>query len=87
MKWNFAIAVFLVALCGCIVGKKFVAGGPNFSPEALAFLNMKDTTRVDVLSTLGLPSWESTNSRVILYLSSTATHVQGWPCPDYVDSV
>ena len=78
MKWNYAIAVLLVALCGCIVGKKHVVTGANLSPEALAFLNLKDATRSEVLSTLGPPSYESTNSQVLLYFSSTATHVHGF---------
>lgn len=81
MKWVFAIAGLLVVLCGCAIPSaipsKVTLRGPNLSSESLNFLNIKDTTRNEVISTLGIPTWESTNSLVLLYVSTTATHWSG----------
>jgi outer membrane protein assembly factor BamE (lipoprotein component of BamABCDE complex) len=79
MKRSFAAAILLVFLSGCIFPNREVARqGQVYPRETLAFLDMKGTTRDEVISTLGTPFFESRNSRVLLYLSETAVHWTGF---------
>ena len=66
-----AVAV-LLALTGCLFpeGRKVVSGH-EYKKEALAFLDERGVTREETVATLGLPSWESQSSRVLLYLWET----------------
>ena len=47
-------------------GRK-VNSGHEYSKEAIAFLDSRGVTRAETIANLGLPSWESTSSRVLLY--------------------
>ena len=75
---NFVITCLLVLLSSCVFSDRTdVLRGQVYSPETLAFLNMKGATRNEVISTLGTPVWESKNSQVLLYVSETALHWTG----------
>ncbi|HTQ51829.1 MAG TPA: hypothetical protein VMJ12_14050 [Candidatus Acidoferrales bacterium] len=76
---NLAVALWLVLLSGCAIPNRTdVFQGQVYSKGALAFLDIKGTTRAEVISTLGTPAWESKNSRVLLYVSETALHWTGF---------
>jgi hypothetical protein len=62
---------------GCIAlgvptGKETVSG-PNHSNEALAFLDLPGTTREEALSSLGPPTLEFHDSRVLAYVCQSGT--------------
>jgi len=80
-------ALALVLLAGCVYPHKVYLSGPILSADAIAFLDLKDTDRTETLATLGQPVWESTHSRVLLYLSQTAIHWTGEAIgPDFTDN-
>jgi len=59
----------LIGATGCLVplGHKTTLGHRH-SAEALALLDLPDTTRDDVLAELGPPLWESHELRILFYL-------------------
>jgi hypothetical protein len=70
-------------LGGCIVFPtgRAVVSGSDYPHEAIAFLDLPDASREETIATLGPPSWESTNSRVLLYLYETAINWHTEPIP------
>jgi hypothetical protein len=62
----------LPLFAGCLFpeGRKVVSGH-EYKKEALSFLDDAGATRDEAVATLGLPSWESKSSRVLLYLWET----------------
>jgi len=62
---------------GCIaVGVptgKVTVSGPNYSDEALAFLELPGTTRGEAISSLGPPTLEFHDSRVLAYVCQSGT--------------
>ena len=73
MRSKSSFCLLLLFLTGCITpnGTKVVEG-VKFPREAVAFLDFPDATREETIATLGPPSWESTNSRVLLYTYATS---------------
>lgn len=69
----FGISLLVFALGGCLVpeGRRVIAGR-QYSAESIAFLDAPDATRQETIATLGLPSWESSQSKVLLYLWNSA---------------
>jgi hypothetical protein len=64
----------LLILCshGCLIvpvpqGNKLTAGY-EYPKEGLAFLNLPDTTREEVVATLGPPTFESGSAKTLLYV-------------------
>lgn len=73
MKPSHVAVMLLLALAsGCLypTGRK-AQRGQVYLNESLAFLNETNATRSEVISTLGQPYFESTNSLVLVYLSET----------------
>jgi len=78
MKQGCIVLLFLVFVAGCVLPTGRVATrGQVYSSDSLAFLNDKTTTCSEVISTLGQPYFESTNSHVLVYLSETYTQWKG----------
>ncbi len=74
-------ALPLLASAGCVgvavpLGKETVSG-PNYSKEALAFLDVPGTTREEALSYLGTPTLESPDSRILAYVCQSGTRWAG----------
>jgi hypothetical protein len=68
MRWKLLSCVLLLCCGGCIVpipGK--VTSGQKYSSDALHFLDLPDTTREDVIASLGPPLIEVPEARVLLY--------------------
>jgi outer membrane protein assembly factor BamE (lipoprotein component of BamABCDE complex) len=67
------LACVLILLCGgCVVPlPSKVSAGHQYSRDALAFLDLPDTTREDVVASLGPPLIESRDARVLFYTSET----------------
>ncbi len=66
----------LLFAAGCVVPIPPKITGPVFSRDALAFLNLPDTTRGDVVASLGKPLIEVQNPGVLVYVSETTR--QSW---------
>lgn len=65
--------VIAMAFCGCLIPEgRRVVSGHEYSSEAIAFLDAPGATRQETIATLGLPSWESKDSKVLLYLWDSA---------------
>ena len=63
------ICLAVIALSGCLIPEgRQVVSGQKYSGDAIAFLGLPGATRQETLDTLGLPSWESQKSKVLLYL-------------------
>jgi len=69
-----AAIVFMFSLLliagGCLLipqGRK-ANSGHEYSQEAIAFLDTPGVNRQEAIVNLGLPSWESSRSRVLLYV-------------------
>jgi hypothetical protein len=69
--------LFLLTASGCLMLPlpSRHTGGPVFSREALAFLDLPNTTRIDVLESLGEPAIEVTDPGVLVYTSETTSRV------------
>jgi hypothetical protein len=65
------VCLVLLFTGGCTVPLAPKITGPVFSREALAFLNLPDTTRGDVVASLGAPLIEAQNPGVLVYVSDT----------------
>jgi hypothetical protein len=65
------LCLVLLFTGGCTVPLTPKVTGPVFSREALAFLNLPDTMRGDVVATLGTPLIEVQNPGVLVYVSET----------------
>lgn len=76
-KVSLVILFALTLAAGCIYPHKVTLSGPILSADSTAFLNLKDATRAETISTLGQPVWESTRSRVLLYFSETTMFWSG----------
>ena len=63
------ICLAAMALGGCLVPEgRHIISGHKYSGDAIAFLKSPEATRQETIITLGLPSWESRSSKVMLYL-------------------
>lgn len=62
------LLVFCTSGCLLVPLPSYRSSGPNFSKEALTFLDFPDTTRADVLATLGEPVIEMHDPGVLVYL-------------------
>ena len=79
----------LLLAAGCILPMPPKVTGPVFSREALAFLDLPDTKRSDVVASLGTPVFEVQNPGVLVYISETTQ--RSWDVvpiilPDFDDS-
>ena len=64
-----AICLSVMAMSGCLIPEgRQVVSGQKYTGDAIAFLGSPRATRQETIDTLGLPSWESHNSKVLLYL-------------------
>ena len=82
------ISVFVVMFCvgGCVVPlPSKVTGGHRYSKEEIAFLDLPDTTREEVLSTLGEPLVEVPPG-VLLYAWETTRRTEVVP-PEEIGGV
>jgi hypothetical protein len=68
-----SVLIAFTGLNGCLIpeGTK-VTSGHKYSNDAFAFLERPDANRAETISNLGPPSWESYDSRVLLYLWRTS---------------
>src|SRR5262245_10690378 len=66
------LGIFLSAGCMFPVGSESLEG-PNHSNEALAFLDQPGATRQEVISSLGEPSVELRDSRIVAYVCRSGT--------------
>src|SRR5258706_16240498 len=71
IRWTSLVCLLMLCVNGCIPLGEKVTLGYKFSPEALDFLNSSNTTRDDVVATLGPPFLEMYDSRVFLYIWKT----------------
>ena len=66
-----AFVLLMLSVSGCLfvpLPSKYYSG-PQFSRDALAFLDQAGTTRVEVLATLGEPLIELNDPGVLVYVS------------------
>jgi outer membrane protein assembly factor BamE (lipoprotein component of BamABCDE complex) len=78
MKLGCLGILLLVFIVGCVVPTGRTARkGQVYSSDSLAFLDEKNTTRSEVISTFGHPYFESTNALVLVYVSETYTQWKG----------
>jgi hypothetical protein len=60
---------FILLLNGCIFPEGYkVTAGREYSDDATAFLDLPGATRAETIASLGAPTWESTDARVLLYV-------------------
>jgi hypothetical protein len=65
---SIGICAVLVTLSGCLFPQgRHVVSGQACSGESIAFLDASGVTRQETLATLGPPSWEVRDSRVMAY--------------------
>ena len=70
MRWvatNLILATIFMNGCLLIPEGRKTISGHRYSKEATSFLDIPGTTREETIASLGLPSWESGESKVLLY--------------------
>jgi hypothetical protein len=93
------ICLVMLWVSGCVVPEPLkVTAGHEFPKEGLAFLDLPNTTRQEVLSTLGDPlldvpgpgvflyTWETTRSYDVSVLPDEIGHLKMHPSPIVVDA-
>jgi hypothetical protein len=83
------VSAFVVIVCaaGCVVPlPSKVTAGHKYSKQEIAFLDLPNSTRAEVLSTLGEPLVEIGSPGVLLYTWEKTTRVKVYP-PDDIGGV
>lgn len=65
--------LLLLSASSCVPIPSKVSSGQNYSKETLAFLDSPNTTREDVIESLGPPYLEVQDSKVLLYVWETTS--------------
>jgi hypothetical protein len=82
-----SVCVLMSCVGGCIIPlPSKVTAGHEYTEEGIAFLNLPNTTREEVLSTLGEPLLEVSSPGVLLYAWETTSRTQVSP-PDNVGGI